>query len=76
MQTGRYNLSRMPPASSTSPGAVPIPPKTQEDEQIYHELDMHTARKNLRSDEAKAEEDELCVVYELTLPDKNSNHFD
>jgi hypothetical protein len=74
-QTGRYNLSGMPPGSNTSPRAPPIPPKTQENENIYHELDMRTARKNLCSDAAKAEEGELYEVYELTLPDKNSDHF-
>lgn len=75
MQTGRYNLSGMPPGRITSPRSPPIPPKTQEDEHIYHELGMPTALKNLRSDAAQAEEGELCVVYELTLPNVNSKHF-
>jgi hypothetical protein len=75
MPTGRFNLSRMPPGSITSPTAPTIPPKTQVDEHIYHELDMHTADHILRPFAAKAEADELYEVYELTLPDKNSDHF-
>jgi hypothetical protein len=63
------------PVNSTSYGAPAIPPKTQEDENIYDELQIHTAPKNLGSGAAKADEDEIYAVYDYTLPDKNPNQF-
>ena len=75
MQTGRYNLSGMPSGSITSPIAPTIPPNTQEDEHIYHELDMHTADNFLRSVAATAEEGELYAVFGHSLPERNSNKY-
>ena len=36
---------------------------------------MPTARNNLRSDAVTAEEDEVYAVYDYTLTDKNTSHF-
>ena len=63
-----------PQGSSTSPCAPPVPPKTAEGN-IYEDLRMHTARNNLRSDAARAEEGEVYAIYDYTLPNKNLNHF-
>jgi len=75
MQTDRYNLGGMPPARINSPRAPAIPPKTQEDENIYDELQYRTVSKNLGSGAARADEGEMYAVYEFTLPDRNQNHF-
>ena len=53
----------MPPDSSTSHRGPPIPPRTTE-ENIYEDVQMNTARKNLSSDAATAEEGEVYAVHD------------
>ena len=68
MHTLHSNLHVMPPGTSTSYRPQPIPPST--DENIYEDPEIHNARQNLRSNAARAEEDETYSVYAYTLPDR------
>jgi hypothetical protein len=65
IQTAHNNVSVMSPDRSTSQRAPPITPKGERrDENVW----LQTARNNLSSNAARAEEGETYAVYDLTIP--------
>jgi hypothetical protein len=65
----------MPPGSSTSHRPPHLPPKTQVVENTYDDAQIYTALNNPHSNATKADQGEVYAIYELTLPDRNTDQF-